>query len=81
MEQRIKDRFSESILSQARAAYGIKPEDIQELDGFESYIYEFSRGEEEGILRIAHSIRRSPGSDPGRAGLDQLLEIWWIICG
>jgi len=33
MEQRIKDRFSESILSQARAAYGIKPDDIQELDG------------------------------------------------
>lgn len=60
MEQRIKDRFSESILSQARAAYGINPGDIQELDGFESYIYEYSRGEEEGILRIAHSIRRSP---------------------
>jgi len=60
MEQRIKDRFSKSILRQARAAYGIKPADIQELDGFESYIYEFSRGDEEGILRIAHSIRRSP---------------------
>jgi len=60
MEHRIKDRFSESILSQAREAYGIKPDDIQELDGFESYIYQFSRGEEEGILRIAHSIRRSP---------------------
>ena len=60
MEQRIKDRFSESILSQARAAYGINPGDIQELDGFESYIYEYSRGEEEGILRIAHSIRRRP---------------------
>jgi len=60
MEQRIKDRFSESVLNQARTAYGIKPEDIQELDGFESYIYEYSRGEEEGILRIAHSIRRSP---------------------
>ena len=60
MEQSIKDRFSRIILGQARAAYDINLEDIKELDGFESYIYEFSRGEEEGILRIAHSIRRSP---------------------
>lgn len=68
MEQRIKERFSESILDQARAAYGIKPVDIQELGGFESYIYEFRQGEEKGILRIAHSIRRSP--DQIRGELD-----------
>ena len=68
MEQRIKERFSESILDQVREAYGIKPEDIQELGGFESYIYEFRRGEEKGILRIAHSIRRSP--DQIRGELD-----------
>lgn len=59
MEQQIKDRYSESILKQAREAYGIKAGDIQELGGFESYIYEFRRDEEYGILRIAHSIRRS----------------------
>jgi len=68
MEQRIKERFSKSILDQARTAYGIKPEDIQELGGFESYIYEFRRDEEKGILRIAHSIRRSP--DQIRGELD-----------
>jgi len=68
MEQRIKERFSESILDQARTAYGIKSEDIHELGGFESYIYEFTRGEEKGILRIAHSIRRSP--DQIRGELD-----------
>ena len=68
MEQRIKDRFSESVLKKARAAYDIKPEDIQELDGFESYIYDFKRGDEQGILRIAHSLRRSP--DQIRGELD-----------
>lgn len=68
MEQRIKDRYSESILDQARAAYGIKPDDIHELDGFESYIYDFKRGDQDGILRISHSIRRTP--DQIRGELD-----------
>lgn len=68
MEQRIRDRYSVSILNQAREAYGINPEDIQELGGFESYIYQFQRGEEEGILRIAHSIRRT--ADQIRGELD-----------
>jgi len=35
------------------------------LGGFESYIYEFQRDEGQGILRIAHSIRRSPGQIRG----------------
>lgn len=60
MEQRIRDRFNESILNQALKAYQIYADQIQELDGFESYIYAFQRKEEEGILRISHSIRRSP---------------------
>jgi len=68
MEQRIKERFSESILDQVREAYRIKPGDIRELGGFESYIYEFRRGEEKGILRIAHSFHRSP--DQIRGELD-----------
>ncbi len=70
MEQRIRDRFSDSILDQAREAYGIAPGDIKELDGFESYIYQFQRGKEDGILRIAHSIRRTP--DQIRGELDYI---------
>ncbi len=38
MEQRIKERFSKSILDQIRTAKGVKPEDIRELGGFESYM-------------------------------------------
>jgi len=68
MEGRIRDRYSQSILDQAREAFGIDPGDIEELGGFESYIYQFKRGEEEGILRIAHSIRRIP--DQIRGELD-----------
>jgi Ser/Thr protein kinase RdoA (MazF antagonist) len=60
MEQRIRDRFSSQILDQTTAAFGIKPENIQELGGFESFIYEFDRRGEKGILRITHDIRRTP---------------------
>ena len=60
MEERIRERFSPQILNRALAAFGIQPDAIQELDGFESFIYEFERAGETGILRITHDIRRSP---------------------
>jgi Ser/Thr protein kinase RdoA (MazF antagonist) len=59
MEERIRERYSEEIMSQAVAAYGIDRKKITALDGFESYIYEFQSPEGPGILRITHSIRRT----------------------
>ena len=70
MEQRIKDRYNESILQEAVQRYGISQDQISLLDGFESYIYEFERDSAEYILRIAHSIRRSSALIKG--------EIDWI---
>ena len=60
MESRIRERFNDHILQEAIARYGIASRDIQLLDGFESFIYEFTRTGEPGILRIGHSLRRSP---------------------
>ncbi len=59
MEQKIKDRFNDAILHEAMWRYAIDAESIQELAGFESFIYEFQRGAKGYILRITHSIRRS----------------------
>lgn len=59
MEKRIKARFNDQILSDAMQAFGIRAAQIQVLDGFESFIYEFSRGAQSCILRIGHSVRRS----------------------
>lgn len=59
MEQRIKDRYTDAILQEAMRRYGIAPGQIRPLDAFESFIYEFQRGPQACILRIAHSIRRS----------------------
>jgi Ser/Thr protein kinase RdoA (MazF antagonist) len=65
MEDRIRRRYSSRILDQALSAYGILPAQIQELDGFESFIYEFQREEDDGILRVTHSLRRTPGQIRG----------------
>ena len=59
METRIKERYNESILEEAMRRYGIGPDKIRLLDGFESFMYEFERGSEATILRIGHSFRRS----------------------
>jgi len=59
LEKRIKARYSVAILEEAMHRYGISRDRISELDGFESFIYEFSRDSREFILRIGHSGRRN----------------------
>ena len=59
MERRIKDRYSASILREAMNRYGINQGEIKLLDGFESYMYEFTRNGNGYILRIGHSLRRN----------------------
>ena len=59
MEERIRERYGDRILTQAMYRYAIAPESIALLDGFESYMYEFSRDDGDYILRVGHSLRRS----------------------
>lgn len=59
MEQRIKDRFDDTILQEIIERFGIQKSQIKILDSFESYIYEFSKNSKDFILRISHSIRRN----------------------
>lgn len=65
MEQRIRERFNASILRQVVQRYGIAPDDITLLDGFESFMYAFTRQGEAFVLRIGHSFRRSPAMIQG----------------
>ncbi|MEZ4622554.1 MAG: phosphotransferase [Caldilineaceae bacterium] len=60
MEQRIRDRFNPQILAETAARYGVDAAQLQELDGFESFIFEFTRDDQPLILRLGHSLRRSP---------------------
>ncbi len=60
MEPKIAKRYNNTILEAARACFEIAADQIQLLDGFESFIYEFSRPDGDFILRIGHSTRRTP---------------------
>lgn len=60
MDPKIASLYNENILATARECYGIAAEKIKLLDGFESFMYEFSRLDGEYILRIGHSSRRTP---------------------
>jgi Ser/Thr protein kinase RdoA (MazF antagonist) len=74
MEKRITERYSESILKEALERYSIPPENVSPLGGFESYIYAFSRDDEESILRISHSLRRK--ADLIRGELDWVNSLY-----
>ena len=50
---------NDRIIIQARQRYGIRDFELEPLDGFESFMYLFRKGDAEFILRIAHSLRRS----------------------
>ena len=59
MEKRIQQLYNDQVLEMFIARYEIAPNDIQLLDGFESFIYQFTKGKKAYILRIGHSSRRS----------------------
>ena len=60
MEKRIKERFNDAVLNDVISRYGIDSHQIRPLDGFESFMYEFQRDGNGYILRVGHSLRRSP---------------------
>jgi Ser/Thr protein kinase RdoA (MazF antagonist) len=60
MDPLIASRFNDHILQAALQRYAIAPDQIQLLDGFESFIYKFQRSDGDFILRVGHSARRSP---------------------
>jgi len=59
METRIKERYNDAILGEAMRRFGIAPDRIRLLDGFESFMYEFERDAGEYVLRVGHSLRRN----------------------
>ncbi len=60
MEHEISRRFNDAILNETKERFGINSNQIEALDGFESFIYEYEKDGRSYILRIGHSRRRSP---------------------
>ncbi len=59
MKVEIKNRFSDDLLREAIDRYGISPDKVKLLGDFDSFVYEFERSGQNGILRISHSSKRS----------------------
>ncbi|KEO84850.1 phosphotransferase enzyme family protein [Tumebacillus flagellatus] len=55
----IQERFNDQILHEAANRYGITPDGLKNLGGFEANVYEFQRDNSAYILKITHTIRRS----------------------
>ena len=65
MEPKIRESYNDAILQEAMRRFGIRQEEIQELDGFESFIYEVRQGADRRILRITHSLHRDAAAIRG----------------
>jgi Ser/Thr protein kinase RdoA (MazF antagonist) len=56
----IFERNQNAILTEAASRYGLVPEKLKRLGSFESLVYEFNLGGKNYILKITHSIHRTP---------------------
>lgn len=70
MEKTIRDQFNDQILAKAAKHYGIHPDQVKILGGFESFVFEYSLEKKGYILRLSHSSRRTDAMISG--------EVEWI---
>jgi Ser/Thr protein kinase RdoA (MazF antagonist) len=70
MDKQSRALFNDSILHEALQRYGSQVDTVVSLDGFENFIYEIQVAGQPRILRIAHSLHRTPAMVAG--------EIDWI---
>lgn len=59
MEKQIRDIFNDEIIKVASDRFGVLFEDVKKVGGFENFIYEFTRDQQDFILRISHSNHRT----------------------
>ncbi|MBD2869103.1 phosphotransferase enzyme family protein [Paenibacillus arenilitoris] len=59
MDKKIKQLFTQDILRQAAERYGIREDSLNELNGFQNFVYSGMAGDREVILRIAHVTHRN----------------------
>lgn len=70
MDKTIRDQFNDQILAQAAKQYGVDPDQVEMLGGFESFVFEFAWNQKAHILRLSHSSRRTADMISG--------EVEWI---
>ena len=74
MDPAIRDQFSPAILEQAVSRFGLDPDSVEALDGFESFIYKVRQQGIPRVLRISHSLRRTVQHITGEADFINYLK-------
>jgi Ser/Thr protein kinase RdoA (MazF antagonist) len=63
MDKRSEDIYKDigdKVLAEAANRYSVAPDKLTKLGSFESFVYEFERDSQNYILKITHSIHRTP---------------------
>ncbi|WP_289142866.1 phosphotransferase enzyme family protein [uncultured Brevibacillus sp.] len=55
----IQEKYNDNILLEILKRYDVEKEKVIFIGGFDSYVYEFSKNDNDYILKITHSFRRS----------------------
>ncbi|MDQ6423123.1 phosphotransferase [Paenibacillus sp. LHD-117] len=59
MIKEITEQYHPGILEEAGRRFGVVPERVKDLGGFESYVYEYTANGADRILKITHQLRRT----------------------
>ncbi|HZG56615.1 phosphotransferase enzyme family protein [Paenibacillus sp.] len=60
MDPRIRSRFRTEIAAEGAARYGLRPEELSFIGGFQNFIYSYAKGGDEFILRFTPESLRTP---------------------
>lgn len=71
MEQPVKDLMNEPILENAVKLFGVGLSDLKYISGFQNFVYEYAKKDQDYILRLTHSSHRHSNSVRG--------ELEWIF--
>jgi Ser/Thr protein kinase RdoA (MazF antagonist) len=59
MEQHIKESMNQRFQDQALALYGLEKRDLEDLEGYENFVYGYGENGKEYVLRLVHSDHRT----------------------
>jgi len=59
MEKRIKEAMNEKILDTGSNLFGYNIEDLEDLRGFENFVYGYTLNNKQYVIRFVHSLHRS----------------------
>jgi Ser/Thr protein kinase RdoA (MazF antagonist) len=73
MKPYVVERYTPAIVSQVAQRYGLKTEQLRDLGGFESFVYETELGGRPAIIKVGHSDRRTAELLKGEAEFTRYL--------